>query len=69
MTTKMATSYLIRVKNESLGITRDALEQLGGIIEYEYPDAKFTDFLVLLDIESLDQLVSAMSGITILQGL
>lgn len=66
---KMMTSYLIRVPNESLAVTRVALEQLGGIIEYEYPDAIFTDLLVLLTIESLDQLVSAISGITILQGL
>jgi hypothetical protein len=63
------TSYLIRVPNESLAVTRVALEQLEGIIEYEYPDATFTDFLVLLTIESLDQLVSAISSITVLQGL
>jgi hypothetical protein len=66
---KMTTSYLIRIPNESLAVTRIALEQLDGLIEYEYPGAIFTDFLVLLDIESLDQLVSAISGITILQGL
>lgn len=65
----MKTSYLIRVPNESLAVTRVALEQLEGIVEYEYPDATFTDLLVLLTIESLDQLVSAISGITILQGL
>lgn len=65
----MKISYLIRVPNESLAVTRVALEQLEGIIEYEYPDATFTDLLVLLTIESLDQLVSAISGITILQGL
>ena len=65
----MTTSYLIRIPNESLAVTRVALEQLGSLIEYEYPDANFTDLLVLLDIESLDQLVSAISGITILQGL
>lgn len=65
----MRTSYLIRVPNESLAVTRVALEQLEGIVEYEYPDATFTDLLVLLTIESLDQLVSAISGITILQGL
>jgi hypothetical protein len=65
----MTTSYLIRIPNESLAVTRIALEQLDGLIEYEYPGAIFTDFLVLLDIESLDQLVSAISGITILQGL
>ena len=67
MTTR--TSYLIRVPNESLAVTRVALEQLEGIIEYEYPGATFTDFLVLLTIESLDQLVSAISSITVLQGL
>lgn len=66
---KMTTSYLIRVPNESLAVTRVALEQLDASIEYEYPDAIFTDLLVLLTIESLDQLVSAISGITILQGL
>jgi len=65
----MTNSYLIRVPNESLAVSRIALEQLEGIIEYEYPDAIFTDLLVLLDIERLDQLVSAISGITILQGL
>lgn len=65
----MTNSYLIRVPNESLAVSRVALEQLEGIIEYEYPDAIFTDLLVLLDIERLDQLVSAISGITILQGL
>jgi division protein CdvB (Snf7/Vps24/ESCRT-III family) len=69
MMMKMTTSYLIRIPNESLAVTRIALEQLDGLIEYEYPGAIFTDFLVLLDIESLDQLVSAISGITILQGL
>jgi hypothetical protein len=67
--TTMTNSYLIRVPNESLAVTRVALEQLGSQIEYEYPGATFTDFLVLLDIESLDLLVSAISGITILQGL
>jgi len=65
----MTTSYLIRVPNEALAVTRVALEQLESLIEYEYPGATFTDFLVLLDIERLDQLVSAISGITILQGL
>jgi len=65
----MTNSYLIRVPNESLAVTRVALEQLESLIEYEYPDAIFTDLLVLLDIERLDQLVSAISGITILQGL
>jgi division protein CdvB (Snf7/Vps24/ESCRT-III family) len=65
----MRTSYLIRVPNESLAVTRVALEQLEGIIEYEYPGATFTDFLVLLTIESLDQLVSAIFSITVLQGL
>jgi hypothetical protein len=65
----MTTSYLIRVPNESLAVTRVALEQLESLIEYEYPSAIFTDLLVLLDIERLDQLVSAISGITILQGL
>mgnify|MGYP007127783903 FL=1 len=65
----MRTSYLIRVPNESLAVTRVALEQLEGIIEYEYPGATFTDFLVLLTIESLDRLVSAISSITVLQGL
>ena len=65
----MTTSYLIRVPTESLAVTRVALEQLESIIEYEYPGAIFTDLLVLLDIERLDQLVSAISGITILQGL
>jgi len=65
----MKTSYLIRVPNESLAVTRVALEQLESIIEYEYPDAIFTDLLVLLDTERLDQLVSAISGILILQGL
>mgnify|MGYP000149999408 CR=1 FL=1 len=69
MMTMMTNSYLIRVPNESLAVSRIALEQLEGIIEYEYPDAIFTDLLVLLDIERLDQLVSAISGITILQGL
>lgn len=69
MMTMMTNSYLIRVPNESLAVSRVALEQLEGIIEYEYPDAIFTDLLVLLDIERLDQLVSAISGITILQGL
>ena len=68
-TITMRTSYLIRVPNESLAVTRVALEQLEGIIEYEYPGATFTDFLVLLTIESLDQLVSAISSITVLQGL
>jgi hypothetical protein len=67
--TTMTNSYLIRVPNESLAVTRVALEQLESLIEYEYPGAIFTDLLVLLDIESLDQLVSAISGITILQGL
>ena len=65
----MTTSYLIRVPTESLAVTRVALEQLESPIEYEYPGAIFTDLLVLLDIERLDQLVSAISGITILQGL
>jgi hypothetical protein len=65
----MRTSYLIRVPNESLTVTRVVLEQLGSQIEYEYPGATFTDFLVLLTIESLDQLVSAISSITVLQGL
>lgn len=62
-------SYLIRVQNESLAVTRVALEQLGGIIEYEYPDANFTDFLVLLTTEMLDQLVSVVPDIVIVQGL
>lgn len=65
----MTSSYLIRVENSSLGVTRVALEQLGGLIEYEYPDAKTTDLLVQLDIERLDQLVSAISSISIVQGL
>lgn len=65
----MASSYLIRVENSSLGVTRIALEQLGGLIEYEYPDAKTTDLLVHLDIERLDQLVTAISSISIVQGL
>lgn len=69
MMMKMTTSYLIRVPNESLAVTRVALEQLESLIEYEYPNAKSTDLLVLLDIERLDQLVSAISGITIIQGL
>jgi hypothetical protein len=54
---------------ESLAVTRVALEQLGGIIEYEYPGANFTDLLVLLDIERLNQLVSVVSDIVVLQGL
>lgn len=62
-------SYLIRIENDSLAVTREALEQLEGIIEYEYPGANFTDLLVLLDIERLDQLVTAISGISIVQGL
>lgn len=65
----MTSSYLIRVENSSLGVTRVALEQLGGLIEYEYLDAKTTDLLVQLDIERLDQLVSAISSISIVQGL
>lgn len=67
--TKTMTSYLIRVENSSLEVTRVVLEQLEGTIEYEYPDAKTTDLLVQLDIERLDQLVSAISGISIVQGL
>jgi len=67
--TTMPSSYLIRVENSSLGVTRLALEQLGGVIEYEYPDTNSTDILVYLDIERLDQLVTAISGISIVQGL
>jgi hypothetical protein len=62
-------SYLIRVQNESLAVTRVALGQLGGIVEYEYPDAIFTDFLVLLTTEMLDHLVSVVPDIVIVQGL
>jgi hypothetical protein len=62
-------SYLIRVQTESLAVTRVALEQLGGIVEYEYPDAIFTDFLVLLTTEMLDHLVSVVPDIVIVQGL
>lgn len=65
----MTDSYLIRVQNESLAVTRVALEQLGAVTEYEYPGAIFTDLLVLLNTEMLDQLVSVVSDIVIVQGL
>lgn len=65
----MTNSYLIRVKIESLAVTRVALEQLGATIEYEYPGANFTDLLVLLTVEQLDQLAQVVPDIIIVHGL
>jgi hypothetical protein len=63
----MMNNILLKVKNSDQNSLLASLADLGGSLEYSYPGAKESEYLVLLSVERLTTLESAIPSIQIIQ--